>query len=143
VRTINGNTDVPDRSLGRYNMTPDLPLRPDFEPDYGRWLEATATFAYSFSIPINSFGCYITDAGDFGGQLTIELYSGATLVHSVQLFPRDGMLAGNGNLSFWGIQRITPFDRIRFVVVQDGGTTDVLGFDQIYVGGCAGSGPTT
>lgn len=139
LKTWNGNAEVTDRSVGRYNMTPGLPNFPNGRPDWGWWLEATATFSYSFSIPISTFGVYITDAGDFGGNCTIELYSGATLVHSVTMFPDLGTQLGNGSLAFFGIQRATPFDRVRFVITQGGGQLDVLGFDQIYVGGCAGA----
>lgn len=143
---VNGNT-VGDRTVGRYNMTPNLP-EINGRPDYGRWLEATATFAYTFNTePLNAFGIFITDLGDFGGTLMIEFLDGqGQAFYSKELFNDDtgttNTLAsplatgglGNGNLLFFGVTLDQAYSGVRFSIQQLGATTvDVLGFDEMVL----------
>lgn len=145
---IDGNSDVPDRGLGRYNMTPGLGTLPNGRPDWGRWLEATATFAYTFNTePLNAFGIFITDLGDFGGTLMIEFLDGqGQAFYSKELFNDDtgttNTLAsplatgglGNGNLLFFGVTLDQAYSGVRFSIQQLGATTvDVLGFDEMVL----------
>ena len=118
--------------LGRYNVTPVVPLAGNGGPGKGRWLEAKDPFTYSFSAPITAIGFFGIDFGDFLGEFRIELRMAAALLFSRVLAPTIG---GNGNLLFWGIVLAQPFDSARFVTIQvDDLNPDVNGFDELVVG---------
>jgi PEP-CTERM motif len=108
----------------------------------GRWsinngtnyLEAdSSSFVLTFASQIAAFGFYGTDIGDFGGALSIELFSGAT---SLGLFQVGNTLGSggstNGSVLFFGlIDTVNTFDRIVF---RNTDTTDIFGFDNMTIG---------
>jgi len=124
-----------DPTLGRYNMSPDNIT--SFWPE-GYWMQSRAAapcgFDYSFSLPIQCISFWLVDFGDYFGSMTLEWYSGATLVHSEVLPTSAG--SGNGTLSFVGLATNEfTFDRLSFIITQlDPLDPDILGFDDISVG---------
>ena len=124
-----------DPTLGRYNMSPDN-LASAWPEGY--WMQSRAAtpcdFEYTFSLPIQCISFWLTDYGDYFGSLSLEWYSGATLVHS-EVCPSGGG-TGNGTLAFVGlVTNEFTFDRMRVVITQlNPADPDILGFDDISVG---------
>jgi len=92
-------------------------------------------FSITFSQAVAGFGFYGTDIGDFNGRLTLDFFSGASLVNSFLV--QDGDLSGDyrseldGNLLFWGVlYGSNSFDRVDFRLEGD---TDIFGFDDLTV----------
>ena len=139
----NGNLASTDLTVGRYNTTRDLP--PDentLEPDFGKWLEASSDFRYTFSSAISAFSFFGTDFGDFNGAFSIEFMNGNDLVYSSgNTIVNPG---GNGNLLFFGAVSTVAFNTVVFHITQKPGTTnpDVLGFDSFVVGLANNTGGT-
>jgi hypothetical protein len=97
-----------------------------------KWLAAsTASLNIAFSEPIAAFGFYGTDIGDFGGQLTLTLTDGETVVITV---PNTiGTSNTNGDLLFYGfIDTANTYTNIAFGNTEAG--TDYFGFDQMTIG---------
>lgn len=128
----NGDSSGTDLSLGRYNMTPDLPPDPiTLDPTFGRWIESSVSFTYTFSTAISALGFYGTDFGDFDGTFVIELFNGPTSIYSRALANTTGT---NGNLLFFGVATQTDFTSAKFTITQAGGPADILGFDVLILG---------
>jgi hypothetical protein len=87
-------------------------------------------FQLTFSQGIAAFGFFGIDIGDFNGQLSLTLFSGATNLGNF-VVPNTKLGAGGGIL-YYGI--ITPFtfDRLQFGNTAAG--TDFFGFDDFTVG---------
>jgi hypothetical protein len=77
----------------------------------------------SLATPKTEVGC------DFPGAMTIDLYSGATLIGSSSDF------AGSGTGFFGGVVSLQPFDRF---VIRDW-ADDLVYIDDLHVGGGAGA----
>jgi uncharacterized protein (TIGR03382 family) len=140
--------------LGRYNMTPTNP------PAFGRWLESSRNFGYTFSSPISALGFFGMDFGDFGGSVTLELWNrGNQLGNGFILStgpatttaPSGTGGAVNGSLLFFGVVGNGPsdvFDEVRFTVTQASTPPgqvpriDVIGIDQLVVGTTLRTGNT-
>lgn len=90
-------------------------------------------FVIDFSGLVAAFGVYGIDVGDFGAQLTLAFYNGATLVNSWSPAHGFGNPSNEGNLNFFGyINSANPFNQIRFT--STGGGADVWGFDDMTIG---------
>lgn len=116
---------------GRFNTTPG----PGGVIDAGRWLESSASFTLTLAAPAHGVGLFVTDVGDFGSTLRIELALGATVVDTLAVPPVEAI---DGNLAFYGrVDPSRPFDRVVVTIVdgpgQDPGS-DVIGFDELTVG---------
>jgi hypothetical protein len=124
-------------SLGRYNMTANLPSDGTYDPGVGHWMQSAAAAPFpitlEFSTNVQAFLIYIVDLGDFLGDLAVELYDGATLVFSQTV---DNDLSGNGNLSVFGVSSYDfSFNKLRFNITQaDPMDPDILGFDTLIIG---------
>lgn len=125
--TLNGSGEVVDFTGNRF-------------PTSGRqyWRQVvgpTNSFSIGFSQAVAGFGFYGTDIGDFNGRLTLQFFSGASMINSFLV--QDGDLSGDyrealdGNLLFWGVlYGSNSFDRINFLLEGD---EDVFGFDDMTV----------
>lgn len=104
--------------------------------DFGRyptsgsnWYHTTDLFTIDFSAPVSAFGFYMTDIGDFDGQVTLALAGGTT----VNLVVPTTLNAPNGSLAFFGfIDPDASYTSIAFGNTASG--TDVFGFDDMVVG---------
>lgn len=93
-----------------------------------------ATMSMAFSQPINAFGFWGIDIGDFGGTLTINLLGGGTRQFSIAPLGNNG--TASGSVMFWGvIDATTAFTSVQFT--NNTGITDVFAFDDITVGAVA------
>ncbi len=149
-----------DPTTGRYNMTTGL------NGANGKWIEARADFTITFSGGVTALSFFVTDLGDFDGQVFVDLYHGnevttRQLVNEEALEDaqgdtvRDqmGRAIANGNLLFFGATSDNGDDFTKAVFrinqfVNDQGqvpNTDYIGFDSIFVGkytGTPGGGTT-
>jgi len=116
---------------GRFNTTPGSGgvVGP------GRWIEASSPFTLTLAMPSHAIGLYVTDAGDFGSTLRIELFLGGAAVGSLDVPPIEAV---DGNLAFYGrVDPAHPFDRVVVTIVQTGTAQDSwdrIGFDDLVVG---------
>lgn len=139
-----GNSASTDLTVGRYNTTPNLPPNPNtLTPDFGKWLEASADFRYSFSgSPVSAFAFFGTDFSDFVGGFSLEFLSGGNQVYTSgsTIVPSGD----NGNLLFFGASSTVAFDTVVFHIQQRPGATslDVFGFDSFIVGRTNSAGGT-
>ncbi len=136
-----GNASTTDLGVGRYNMTRNLPPTVTGDPDFGKWLEASSDFRYTFSRAISAFSFLGTDFGDFDGVFSLEFLSGGTQVYSSGTTITNP--GGNGNLLYFGAVSTVSFDTVVFHITQLPGTVnvDVLGFDSFVVGLANGTVP--
>ena len=136
-----GNLSTTDLTIGRYNMTPNLPVTVTGDPDFGKWLEASSDFRYTFSRAISAFSFFGTDFGDFGGAFSLEFLSGGTQIYSSGTTIANP--GGNGNVLYFGAVSTVSFDTVVFHIAQLPGTNnlDVLGFDSFVVGLANGTVP--
>ncbi|WP_063800743.1 PEP-CTERM sorting domain-containing protein [Mastigocoleus testarum] len=91
----------------------------------------TGNFAIDFSDPVAAFGFYGIDIGDFNGQVTLTLASGATQSLTV---PNTVNTAG-GSVLYYGL--IAENSNEAFTRIDFGNTslgTDVFGFDDFTIG---------
>jgi PEP-CTERM motif len=134
--------------LGRYNMTTGLTADPiTGAPNPGHWIEASSDFTIAFTGGVTAFSFFITDLGDYDGTLTLELLGEAgQSLFKQGLTNTEGSTstsAANGNLLFFGVTSSDPtsdFRSAKFTIGQ-GGSGDLIGFDNFVVGRY--SGPTT
>lgn len=102
------------------------------------WEVNTGSSATEFTIVFNqlvaAFGFYGIDVGDFGAQLNLAFYNGATLVNYWSPAHGLGVGTNEGNLNFFGyINSANPFNEIRFT--STGGGEDIWAFDDMTIGG--------
>jgi hypothetical protein len=148
-RACDGDPEFPSCS-GRWNTTAG--------EANGPWWETKTDFTISFNEAIRAFGFFATDLGDFGAQVSIELFSsttpGGTAIEKICFFedpkdssnrctvyipvaeaPSDSTIDGegrpNGNLLFFGfgVTETSAFRSIRFNIGQGVGSPDYVGFD--------------
>ena len=107
------------------------------------WDVATGTagnqFVITFSEAVAAFGVYGIDVGDFGDQLTLDFYSGGSLLdrwNPAHGIGGGGNGANDGNLNFFGyINANSEFDEIRFSSSgASSGDPDFWGFDDLTIG---------
>lgn len=86
---------------------------------------------FSFSTAISAWGAYLTDLGDFDGQISVELVRSDSVVVSVDI--GHTISAPDGSLYFWGFVDDThTYTELRIVCEQLGGDTeDVFGLDDV------------
>lgn len=151
----NDKTGPYDPTTGRYNMT-QLPAG----STVGHWVDAYSDFTLTFTGGVTALSFFVTDLGDFDGQVEVELYHGDQLLSTQQLMnglsaPKldgngdpilDGsgnpVLSPNGNLLFFGATSDdgTDFTKVVFKISQrlNGAGTEVerdyIGFDSLWVG---------
>lgn len=93
------------------------------------WYHTTSQFSIGFSTGISAFGFYMTDIGDFDGQIVLTL----TGTDTVTLTVPTTINAPNGSLAFFGfIDSGNSYTSITFSNTAAG--TDVFGFDDMVVG---------
>lgn len=98
-------------------------------PNY--WNTATSSFNMNFTTPVQAFGFYATDIGDFGGILSIDLVDslGNTTSHVI---PSPPMPVANASVLFWGFyDTVTSYSTVTF---DNSSTVDTFGFDNLSVG---------
>lgn len=110
----------------------------------GRWWETNGAFSIQFQSAISTFGFFGTDFGDFDGSLSLRLYAGTELKHTlgVPTSPppmTSGPQTTNASLLFFGFvdEGTAEIDRIEFFVNQigtDPDNWDTLGFDDLIIG---------
>jgi hypothetical protein len=125
VATLNGTGSVESVPAGQTNGFGRYPISGT------NYYEASGTFSIDFSAAQAAFGFYATDVGDFGGQVTLTLLSGATKVVTV---PSPTNVSGGAALYF-GIIETAPADV--FTKVTFGNTapgTDFFAFDDFSIG---------
>lgn len=108
---------------GRFNTT----------PGGTRFLDFQDNLTIELSAPVNAFGFYGTDVGDFDGQVKVTLTDdvGGTQTLDVP----HSLLGNDGALLFWGVVRATPIASARlFCVPNTVGLTDYFGVDDIIIG---------
>lgn len=156
AQLVDGNTATP--ANGRYNTTTGLS-----STDGGHFLESSTSFVIQFTQAISAFSFFMTDLGDFDGQVFLELYAGdppppndntaplfrSELINNAGVNPNsNSRIGGNGNLLFAGVTSSTAgvtFRSARFVVNQcdpdlsqtdscEPNSPDIIGLDSITVG---------
>lgn len=91
--------------------------------------EGGGDFSINFSDPVAAFGFFGTDVGDFGGELLLELTSGAG---SSDISVGNTVNAPDSSLLFFGvIDQSNPFTSIAF---ENTSGSDFFGFDDMTVG---------
>ena len=123
--TLNGSGNVSTEvtgtnGFGRYPISGD-----------NFWEVDALSFEVDFSQPVAAFGFYGVDIGDFGGQLTLTLSDGSTIVKTV---PNTIGSSGStdGSVLYYGIIDVDhPFTRVQF---GDSTTDDVFAFDDMTIG---------
>lgn len=104
--------------------------------DYGRyatsgsnWFHTTDSFKIDFDTAISAFGFYMTDIGDYEGQVTMKLIGANTF----DLIVPTTINGNNGSLAFFGfIDPTATYTSIEFGNTASG--TDVFGFDDMVIG---------
>jgi hypothetical protein len=109
----------------------------------GNWLESDSSFDVTLSPPKTAFGFYVMDLGDHGtfdegATLTIEYYSGATLLERVTV-PHNPPDSPSSDEAMWvGYENTAvPFNLVRFIITQsaaDSADYDYVGFDDFTIG---------
>ena len=89
-------------------------------------------FTINFDNPISAFGLFATDLGDAGGALSVALYNGNTLVHTLSSLgiPTGG--GQNGAVSFIGF--IDPSQSYDQLVFSTNNSGEVVGYDDFTIG---------
>ena len=128
---------------GRFNTTGDPQSNPPASP--GQWFETNKqTNTVQFGTAVSAFGTFITDAADFKGALSVQVFNGTALLLTSTLFSGAG--TGNGGLAFFGYTNdATTFTSVVFTLNQQAnllpGSFDIVGFDDFLIGPLpAGSG---
>ena len=96
------------------------------------WLQVGGSLTFlslTFDVPIAAWGAYLTDVGDFTGQVSMVLYKsgGGTVTHDI-----THTVAGpSGGLMFVGfVDGIDEYDQIDFVSTS---VLEVIGIDDMRV----------
>jgi len=123
VRRYNGmGTDPPHDPEGRYPSSGDQYLS-----------SGTERLRINFNTPIDSFGFYGIDVGDFGATLTITLANGDVKQFKIPPVSSDG--EATGSVMFWGIvANESPFSSITFGSDMAPITGDTFAFDDFTIG---------
>jgi hypothetical protein len=125
-------TSTDTSGSGRFNTTPGA----GGAVGDGQWWEAASPFTLQLAAPAHAIGFYVTDFGDFGSALRVDLFLGAASVGTLMVPPVQG---SSGNLAFFG--RVDPaisFDRVVLALTQPvdapQDSYDHVGFDDVVVG---------
>jgi hypothetical protein len=123
VRRYNGmGTDPPHDPEGRYPSSGEQYLS-----------SGTDRLRLSFNTPIDSFGFYGIDVGDFGATLFITLANGD--VKEFKIPPLSEQGEATGSIMFWGIvANESPFTSITFGSDMAPVTGDTFAFDDFTIG---------
>lgn len=108
--------------LGRYNTT----------PGGTNMLVMADNLLITFASPRSSFGCYLTDVGDFNGVVHITVTDSAGAHVYDPAFNYSGL--GDASLAFWGIVNPRPITSISITSTVVSGSPDAIGIDDIIVG---------
>lgn len=136
-------------TLGRYNMSQNLPPLIGGSPNPGNWAESNGNFGIAFSRAITAFSFFVTDLGDYDGVVSLEVFGGndGRLLYSQRLEnntsgPQAVNAGANGNLLYFGLTSSTAsdyFTSVRFRIAQIDPDNDFIGFDTFVVGQYTGS----
>jgi hypothetical protein len=135
-------TNASGQSTGRFNTTQP----PSLVTGTGQWLASVNSFNISLGTAVNSFGMFMTDLGDFGGQLAVDFCTDTTANCNYHLdFSASNTVTGtaaNGSLSFLGYSdAASSFNLVSVTITQQSGrgagSYDVIGFDDVTVGNLA------
>ena len=87
----------------------------------------------SFATLQNAVGFYLTDYGDFGSGVELELFDGATSLGKQAV---TGAATVNASVTFFGVYSPSAFTsfRLHFNQACDTGCDDVIGLDSLVVG---------
>ncbi len=112
---------------GLFNTTPGGVMygQMGFDDGFG----GLAPVVFTFSTPIAAFGCYFTDIGDFGGNLTITLNKtgGGTVV-----YPVPNISGTSGWLAFWGFVDNTSQTYDSIEMISDD-TAEAIAIDDVVM----------
>jgi hypothetical protein len=123
VRRFGGfMTDPPHDPEGRYPSSGDQYLS-----------SGTQILRIEFNTPIDSFGFYGIDVGDFGATLSITLANGEMKEFKIPPLSQQG--EATGSVMFWGIvANESPFTSITFGSDVEPVTGDTFAFDDFTIG---------
>lgn len=112
---------------GRFNTTPDGKT----------WWQSSGSFMITFGTPIEAFGFFATDLGDFEGTLVVEwLLDGKS--HGKSDSFKGSANGPNGSLLFFGFTDDQTFNEVTFTITQPDGAPadafDIVGFDDLIIG---------
>lgn len=126
IATITGTTVVSSTGILAGPFAGRFPISGDQYLNLGT--TDAGAFGLTFNGPQAAFGFFVTDQGDFAGQLTVSLDAGAAIniPHTVN--------APDGGAMFWGIIDIAnPFTTVAFGN-SDPTLLDAFGFDDFTIG---------
>ncbi|TVQ31586.1 MAG: hypothetical protein EA376_08950 [Phycisphaeraceae bacterium] len=123
VRRFGGfMTDPPQDPEGRYPSSGEQYLS-----------SGTQILQINFNTPIDSFGFFGIDVGDFGATLSITLANGEVKEFKIPPLSSDG--EATGSVMFWGIvANENPFTSITFGSDVEPITGDTFAFDDFTIG---------
>lgn len=116
---------------GRFNTTANVA---------GKYGETAYECALDLTASYSAFGCFYMDLGDFGGELEIDLFNGASLVRTIAVPTKllsKATASECGWISF--SDGSLSFNRVLFKMRQfnfNPGEYDYVGLDDITVGHC-------
>lgn len=132
--TVNG-TECP----GRFNTTGNTASPTGQTPTDGHWFQSSSSFTITFDNVVSAFGFFLTDFGDYGSSLSLDLINGnGTTTIGVPGFSPSQ----TGSLEFFGFTTDGPgYNSITFNILQNQdptlnptGGTDIVGFDDLLIG---------
>jgi hypothetical protein len=112
---------------GRFNTT----------PSGAKWIEFRDNLTVDFPVPVNAFGFFGTDFGDFNGQVSVT-FTDAADIESTFNIPHT-IPAPNATLIFWGfVNPANTYKRMRlfctYVVTPPEAQQDFFGVDDVIIG---------
>lgn len=140
VKQVLNYTDSGEGPSGRFNTTTQANIvarMPQggnpvtWYADHQTYMEFQSLATFTFATPVNFFGFYGTDWGDFAGRAVIRVYY-ADLTFTDNYLPND-VTYPDGNLIFWGLianRLITKFQ----VYLDPPNLEDFFGVDDILAG---------
>lgn len=92
-------------------------------------MELTASpFVLALSVPVLAMGFFATDVSDYGGQLQVNVYNGASLLRTISVPHTIGVGAStDGSCFFYGFIHDVPFSSV--TITNTAGSGDSYGLD--------------
>jgi hypothetical protein len=116
-----------DPAAGRFNTSADA---------NGNWYLTDISYEISLVTPKTFFGMFMTDHGDFAGEVDVLFYNGLTFLRGF-CFPTVTALKAAGNNVMWAAygNGSAPFTKVHVAIRQfDYASRDVIGFDDFIIG---------
>lgn len=122
--------DVPD-GLGRFNTTPGgSQYLGNMPATDGTSSDPMALTRFEFSPAVSVFGMYLTDIGDFNGEISVRITASDLTTETYVLSTGDET---DGYLTFIGfIDASKTYTKIEFICTA--GSADAFGIDDVVVG---------